>query len=98
MQRLPPRLTNGRFMSGKWARTPPVAGLLFAACLLVPAVGCVHLDTQGGSGDLSCKEVAHLVATWNPEVIQAADPTKQGAPNPGLTGRVYMFGQEQRVA
>jgi hypothetical protein len=37
--------------------------------------------------------VCQLVATWNNEVILAPDPANNGRPNPGIAGRVYLFGQ-----
>jgi hypothetical protein len=38
--------------------------------------------------------VCQVVATWNHQVVFAADPTHGGAPTPGLAGRLYLFGSE----
>ena len=34
-----------------------------------------------------------IVATWQNDVAYAADPTHGGAMNPGLAGRLYIFGR-----
>jgi hypothetical protein len=35
-----------------------------------------------------------VVATWNPQVTFTPDPANNGAPTPGLVGRVYLFGED----
>jgi hypothetical protein len=60
--------------------------------------GCVHLDTADWGTHLGLSEpVCQIVATWTPEVMFAPDPTKQGAPTPGIAGRVYLFGAEVKT-
>jgi hypothetical protein len=60
--------------------------------------GCTHLDTVDWSGKLGGSEpVCQVVATWTPEVMFSPDPTKGGAPQPGLAGRVYLFGSEVKT-
>jgi hypothetical protein len=41
--------------------------------------------------------VCQVVATWTPEVLFSPDPTKRGAPTPGIAGRVYLFGPEVKT-
>lgn len=65
------------------------------ACLLALLLaGCHHLarfcpwptETAPSHGPI-CK----VVATWNHHVVFTPDPTRNGMPTPGLTGRVYLF-------
>ena len=72
----------------------PAKSLIGVAVLMLLA-GCTHLDMVDWSTKLGlCEPVCQVVATWTPEVAFAPDPTKGGAPTPGLAGRVYLFGPE----
>ncbi len=65
---------------------------VLAACALALAPGCV---TTGKFAALEAPpkgKVCQVAATWQHEIVYAADPTKAGQPNPGLAGRVYLFG------
>jgi hypothetical protein len=78
-------------------RIPPRSLSLIPACLLLLS-GCVHFDLQSWSSDEPAPhEVCQVVSTWTPEVLFLPDPTKGGAPGPGLTGRVYLFGPEVKT-
>ena len=35
-----------------------------------------------------------MIATWNHEVVVTPDPAHNGAPTPGIAGRIYLFAQE----
>jgi len=35
-----------------------------------------------------------VIATWNHEVVVTPDPAHNGAPTPGIAGRIYLFAQE----
>jgi hypothetical protein len=39
-------------------------------------------------------EVCQLTAVWNHEIVYAPDPTHGGQITPGLTGRLYLFGED----
>lgn len=61
--------------------------------LLLP--GCVGLDsfvvkTDGPPIGKPCQ----IVATWNKDIVFAPDPANGGATIAGLTGRLYLFGQQ----
>jgi hypothetical protein len=71
------------------------SALWWALLCLAPACGCTSLEAFTAKTD--CPPVGpafRVVATWNNEVIFAPDPTRNGAENPGLAGRVYLFGPE----
>ena len=57
--------------------------------------GCVGTDSflQWGEEKPSV-EPCRVVAAWNPAVVSTADPMHGGAENPGLAGRIYLFGPE----
>ena len=62
---------------------------------LVLTTGCVST----GSFPVLCDApptgpVCQVVATWVNEVAFAADPIHGGAKNPGLAGRLYLFGEK----
>jgi hypothetical protein len=68
---------------------------LLPVALTVLAAGCVPLDGFVGTGAKPLQEpVCQVAATWYPEVVSTPDPTKRGAPTPGLAGRMYLFGTE----
>ncbi|HEY8504677.1 MAG TPA: hypothetical protein VIL46_08850 [Gemmataceae bacterium] len=70
--------------------------MLLLAPALAAGAGC-HL--LGKTGFFAQKFAAELhaervVATWDNRVHYAPDPVRGGAPTPGLTGRLYLFGGE----
>jgi hypothetical protein len=66
-----------------------------SALLFCLFAGCVH---QGQLVPWSSKPVTHnicqVTATWNHEVAFVPDPVNGGRPNPGIAGRVYLFGPQ----
>ena len=67
---------------------------VFGFLFLASVVGCVHLPKTGSDDPMPHGAVCQIVATWNHQVVFAPDPTHNGAPTPGLAGRLYLFGQE----
>src|SRR5947209_19584624 len=68
-------------------------GGLFAWCL----AGCVGTESfLQWSEQKPSVEPCQVVAAWNPAVVSTPDPVhgKWGTPNPGLAGRIYLFGPE----
>ena len=67
-----------------------------ALCVLAFCLaGCVSTGSflhLGGA--MPCPEPCRIVAVWNPGVVFTPDPVHNGTPNPGLAGRIYMFGPE----
>ena len=61
---------------------------------LVSGSGCVHLPKTGSDDPTPHGAVCQIAATWNHQVVFAPDPTHNGAPTPGLAGRLYLFGKE----
>ncbi len=62
------------------------------ALLIVPALaaGCTITENSlWPAPPAPCK----IEATWNNRVAFAADPTQNGKMNPGLAGRLYLFGE-----
>ncbi|HKB03197.1 MAG TPA: hypothetical protein VKD90_13305 [Gemmataceae bacterium] len=41
-------------------------------------------------------EANRLTAAWNNKIIYAPDPTRGGEPVPGLMGRLYLFGPDEK--
>ncbi len=66
--------------------------LFLVSGLAVP--GCVHLPKTESDDDMPHGAVCQAVATWNHQVVFAADPAHGGAEAPGLVGRLYLFGPE----
>jgi hypothetical protein len=68
-----------------------------AAVVIVASLsaGCVTLDRFHTKQDAPpTGPAAQVVVTWNKSVCFAADPTHNGAPNPGVAGRLYLFGPD----
>lgn len=63
---------------------------------LVLLCGCVTTGSliPGHTPKPPVGPVYQIVATWNKEVVFAPDPTRGGAPQPGLVGRIFFFGPE----
>ncbi len=65
--------------------------------LIALAAGCATLGVDSEhlkSPPPPCASPCQLVATWGNSVRYAPDPSHGGAPVPGLSGRLYLFGQE----
>lgn len=69
-------------------------GIALSVCLLL--CGCVTTGSflPGHVEKPPIGPVFQIVATWNKEVVFAPDPTRGGAPQPGLVGRIFLFGPE----
>lgn len=79
----------GRFL---WLLAGATAPLLLCLVLLG---GCVTVErpplwTDAPPTGAPC----HVVTTWKNQVYFTPDPTRGGAPSPGLVGRIYLFGKE----
>jgi hypothetical protein len=73
----------------------PLATLLVSSFwFLVFVAGCVTLPKADKEDPMPHGEVRQTVATWNHQVVFAADPVHGGVESPGLVGRLYLFGQE----
>lgn len=64
---------------------------LLAASLLLAAAGCVTTDAFVHEERAPTGAPCHLVVNWKKQVYFTADPTRGGAPMPGLVGRLYLF-------
>jgi hypothetical protein len=59
------------------------------------SAGCVMLDTHLTKRDAPpTGPAAQVVVTWDKSVRFAPDPAHGGAPNPGVAGRLYLFGTD----
>ncbi len=68
---------------------------LMLACGLCLSAGCMSPGTAPGKLDQPASgPVVQVQAAWRNEVVVTADVVHQGAPLPGLAGRVYLFGSE----
>jgi hypothetical protein len=57
--------------------------------------GCVTLDAWTAKRDTPpVAPVRQVVAAWEKGVRFVPDPTRGGAPNPGLAARLYLFGAD----
>jgi hypothetical protein len=69
-----------------------VAAVLPLAAL---AGGCVTLDCLRSDDEPPPPGTpCQVVAWWQPHVVFAPDPARNGVSAPGLAGRLYLFGQE----
>lgn len=76
---------------GRW-----LAGLVLAGLALAP--GCVLLDKKAGGTTASVEaakpagpKVTRLVMAWEPKILKAPDPLRNGSMYPALGGRMYLF-------
>ena len=70
-----------------------MARSLIWGSLLVALCGCISLPQWTSSKEAAPTGPVHQVhATWEPYVVVTEDPVNNGAPLPGLAGRVYLFG------
>jgi hypothetical protein len=68
------------------------AGLLVCAAL---SAGCVTLDPWVKKHDSPpAGQAVQIAVTWDKCIAFVPDFTRGGAPNPGLLGRMYLFGAE----
>jgi hypothetical protein len=59
------------------------------------ASGCLGLEQFLDKADLPpAGKVCQIVATWHKEVVFAPDVVHNGIPQPGITGRLYLFGPQ----
>jgi hypothetical protein len=78
---------RGRFLSA-------LCTLRFAVCAFSLA-GCVETSSFLQWGEPKpYGEPCRVVAAWNPAVVYTPDPVHDGTPNPGIAGRIYLFGPE----
>lgn len=63
-----------------------------ASALLVLTAGCVGLDLVANAPP--AVPPVQAVATWQPYVLFAPDPARNGATAAGLAGRLYLFGPQ----
>lgn len=70
-------------------------GLLALPLVAALVAGCVTTDDMllWKSEKKPAEPVCQLLCTWQNSVQFAADPTRGGAPGPGLVGRLYLFGK-----
>lgn len=69
--------------------------LLVGSLLLIfSATGCVTTGVHDllGHHEKPADEICQVVVTWKNYVHFTPDPTKGGAPTPGIAGRMYLFG------
>jgi hypothetical protein len=62
---------------------------------LAAFTGCTTLDAF--IADPTCilaEPICQIETTWHNEVVFSPDPTRQGAPGPGIAGRLYLFGEK----
>lgn len=66
-----------------------------SACL---GLGCVTTDWttswKTGGPIVNPHKACQIVCTWNNSIAMVPDPLRNGQPNPGFVGRVYLFGPE----
>jgi hypothetical protein len=80
-----------RELSPRWC-----FGLVWSLAVVVGLCsGCVTTEKSVASGDKppALGVPCQIVATWQTDVAYAPDPTHGGAMNPGLAGRLYLFGK-----
>lgn len=76
------------------SRTNQRFGLIFIACCLLSS-GCVALESLGKFKDCPPQgPVFQIHALWDNRVQYTPDPANGGKDNPGLAGRLYLFGAE----
>jgi hypothetical protein len=71
-------------------------GLFLLAVCAVP--GCLVMDKckscAGIAPSAPASQPCQAVATWSRQVHFAPDPVRNGAPGPGLVGRLYLFDEQ----
>ena len=64
---------------------------VLAGLVLLLTSGCVGKNfLHSGKGD--APTLSKVATSWNNKVVYAPDPTRGGAPEPYLMGRMYLFG------
>lgn len=75
--------------------TMRTAAKLAPALIVALAAGCVSLPWKTASGVVvDGSGVAQAHAVWDNRVHIAADSVNNGVPQPGIAGRVFLFGPE----
>jgi hypothetical protein len=88
MEGLPPRLSVKAHL---WQQAG-LAAALVSALLFAP--GCAVTDGfTVKDGPPKCSQPCQVVTTWITKVQYAPDTVHNGAPMPGIVGRVYLFGE-----
>lgn len=68
---------------------------VFLPFLLCGLTGCVTLPGHVEKEEKPLVGIpCQIVATWQPNVIFTPDPAQNGRAQPGLAGRLYLFGQK----
>lgn len=92
----------GKRSAERGARSATYCGLnVSARCALRSALCALALTGCAGTSSFlewgeqkPYGEPCRVVAAWNPAVVSVPDPVHDGRPNPGLAGRIYLFGPE----
>jgi hypothetical protein len=71
-----------------------VVVLLFSVACLLPTAGCVTTESLLHFGNAPADPPCQVVVNWTPEVVFTPDVAHGGTAMPGLTGRLYLFGQQ----
>lgn len=91
MESLPQKVSSHRLLRARCSRGAAL-GMLG---VLMTTTGCVGLGPFALPSDPPpTGKVCQIVTTWNREVEFPPDPTHGGAPTPGISGRLYLFGPE----
>jgi len=69
-------------------------GLVAALLLAALAAGCATTEEYFARAKDPQAGVGQIVCAWENAVRFVPDPARQGAPNPGLAGRLYLFDQD----
>jgi hypothetical protein len=88
-----PTLASGLRMMLWLAACVPVLSLMAAGCTTTNSFLSVN-ETLGAAPSGSPCRVA---AAWIPQVTWTEDPTRNGAPTPGIAGRIYLFGEDMKL-
>jgi hypothetical protein len=86
--------SGARRAKAKGKSLSALCALRFALCVFL--TGCTGTGSflQWSEQPKPYGEPCRVVAAWNPAVVYTPDPVHDGTPNPGLAGRIYLFGPE----
>lgn len=80
-------------MTTRLARVLLLSGLLWApGCVLFSKVHPEEKQAVTAAAPFTGPRPVKLVPLWHPSIIEAPDPMRGGAMNPGLAGRLFMYG------
>lgn len=81
-----------------------LAPLLLVGLVLAPGCGLTDKFTKRdqakppvatpATATATGPKPTRVVVAWQPQVVQAADPLRNGSMYPGLAGRLYLFGED----